>query len=552
MPRFHLMSLKNKFRFLVTLSAAGMVVLAAFWVTSERTRLLAGKEEQTRSLVDLGYSTVAAQYAREQSGELTEPQAQAIARDTLRAMRYGDQNYLWINDLRPVMIMHPFKPELEGHDLSSLHDPDGTRIFVEFTRLARQNGGGFLYYFWPRPGQTRPVRKVSYVREFAPWGWVIGTGIYVDDVNALWLSSALKSTLITVLCLGALVLVSINIARSIFRRLNRLAERIRDVAQGEGDLTRRIAIDAHDEIADVARWFNTFMDSLHDLIARVAASTVRVGSAARDLSLSAGRTAEGSRQQTGQITQVATAMEQMAATVQEVSHNSTQAAEQARRAADVARQGGQIVSGALVSMQSIAGSVGAAAQRIEELGQRSDQIGRIVAVIEDIASQTNLLALNAAIEAARAGEHGRGFAVVAGEVRNLAERTTAATREIAATIQAVQQETATAVAQMNEGTRLVESGVEETSKAGSALEEIIASSGHVGDMITQIATGASQQSAAVSEINTNVAYIAAIASQAEASAHESATTCESLSGLAADLQQLVCRFRLNDDAASPA
>ncbi len=543
------MKLKHKFRLFITVATCGLIGLAVTWLASEHTRLLADKEEQARSLVELGYSTVAAQYEQEKAGVLTAEQAQRNAQEALRAMRYGNQNYLWINDLRPVMVMHPFKPELEGHDLSDLKDPVGTRIFVEFARLAQRDGGGSLYYLWPRPGDVKPVRKLSCVREFEPWGWVIGTGTYVDDVNAVWLSSAMKAGAITLLCVLVLLAVSFNISGSIFGRLDRLGERIRDVAQGEGDLTRRIEIDAHDEIAVVAEWFNRFMDSLHDIISGVAANTERLTGAAAEISTAAHRTAEGSREQSGQITQVATAMQEMSATVMEVSVNSGQAAEEARRAADIARQGGEIVNGALERMGSIAESVGATAKRIEELGKRSDEIGRIIATIEEIASQTNLLALNAAIEAARAGEHGRGFAVVAGEVRRLAERTTGATREISATIEAVQQETATAVAQMEAGTQLVELGVADTSKAGAALGEIITAAQQVGDMIAQIATASTQQTTAVSEINTNVAHIATIAQQAEATGQQSATTCGDLSSLTGELKQLVGRFKLDEDSA---
>lgn len=544
------MSLRHKFRLLVAVAVCGLLLLAGFWVSSERARLLASKEEQTRFLVDLGYSAVAAQYSREQAGQLTDQQARDNARAILRAMRYGDNNYLWINDLRPAMVMHPFRPELEGHDLSAFRDPQGTPIFVAFAKLARERGSGSLFYLWPRPGDVKPVRKLSYIREFKPWGWVIGTGIYIDDVNAAWLGSTLKATIITLLCLAALLAFSASIARSIFRRMSHLGDRIRDVAQGEGDLTRRIEIDAHDEITVVAEWFNKFMDSLHDIISGVAASTAHVSTAAAEISTAAGRTADGSREQNHQISQVATAMQQMEATVAEVSRNSTRAADSARRAVEVARHGGEIVSGALARMESIADAVGSTAKRIEELGQRSDEIGRITAVIEDIANQTNLLALNAAIEAARAGEHGRGFAVVAGEVRRLAERTTAATREISTTIAAVQQETATAVEQMESGTRLVECGVAETAKAGTALQEIITASSDVGNMIGQIATAATQQSAAVSQINQSVAHIATITHEAEGAVQQSATTCGDLSSLAEDLRRLVGRFRLKSQTAS--
>lgn len=540
------MSLKHRFGLQIAVAATGMVVLAASWLIGEHARLLASKEEQARSLVELAYSSAAAQYQKEQAGELTQQQAQANALAIIRTMRYGENNYLWINDLHPTMIMHPFKPELNGHDLSNLKDPDGKRIFVEMAQVAGSKGAGTVYYMWPRPGASKPIRKISYVKEFAPWGWVIGTGAYIDDVNAAWRVSAIQAAAIALVCLLVLLGFSLSISRSIFTRLTMLKERIKDVAQGEGDLTKRIHIDSEDEVAEVGRWFNRFMDSLHEIVSSVSDNTTQVTSAAEGISSSASQTAERTRAESDQIQQVAAAMQEMAATVAEVSSNSDRAANDARRAADIARQGGEIVNGAMVRMNSISQSVGATASRVEELGRRSSEIGKIIAVIEEIASQTNLLALNAAIEAARAGEHGRGFAVVAGEVRRLAERTTQATQEITETIKAVQLETGTAVAEMEAGTHEVELGLEETTRAGTALNEIITAAQHVGDVISQIATAANQQTSAVAEINTSIGHISAITQESESSVEQSAQTCSELSNLATSLEQLVGRFKLGN------
>lgn len=538
------MSLKLKFRLLIAVAAGGMIVLAGYWLLGERGRLLAHKEAETKSLVELAYSVTAAEYQQEQAGALTEQQAQKNAIAAIQVMRYGDNNYLWINDMHPTMIMHPFKPALNGHDLSGFTDPNGMHLFVEMARIAQTSGAGSLYYMWPRPGSDKPIKKVSYVKAFPPWGWVIGTGTYIDDVDKVWRATALDTGAIALACLLLLLGISLRISRSILSRMRLLQERIKDVAHGEGDLTKRVEIDTHDEVGEVAHWFNQFMDTLQGTMSQVKTNALQVASGAEEISSAAGRTAEGTREQSGQIHQVAAAMQQIAATVGEVSGNSSQAAEDARHAAEIARKGGETVNGALLRMDSIARSVGTAAKQIKELGNHSDQIGKIVAVIEDIASQTNLLALNAAIEAARAGEHGRGFAVVAGEVRRLAERTTQATKEIGETIQAVQQKTGTAVAEMEAGTHEVEQGLDETSKAGAALQEIITAAQHVGEVIAQIATAASQQTSAMAEININVEHIAVITQEAETTVQQSVAACAELSTSAHNLKQLMGRFRL--------
>ncbi|MGH9591767.1 MAG: methyl-accepting chemotaxis protein, partial [Bryobacteraceae bacterium] len=221
------------------------------------------------------------------------------------------------------------------------------------------------------------------------------------------------------------------------------------------------------------------------------------------------------------------------------------AADASRKGAETAREGGRIVEETLSKMRSIANSVGETATKVQELGKSSDQIGEIIGVIDDIADQTNLLALNAAIEAARAGEQGRGFAVVADEVRKLAERTSKATKEIASMIKNIQAETKVAVSAMQDGTNQVEMGVESTTQAGSSLHDIIRVSEQVGDMITHIATAATQQSSATEQVNANVEQIAKITQETAAGAQESAKAVHDLSNLALDLQNMVSKFKIS-------
>jgi methyl-accepting chemotaxis protein len=243
-------------------------------------------------------------------------------------------------------------------------------------------------------------------------------------------------------------------------------------------------------------------------------------------------------------------MQEMSATVIEVSNHSNKAAEAARQAAKTAEQGGQVVDEALVSMHSITDSVSASAAKIEELGKSSDQIGRIIGVIDEIADQTNLLALNAAIEAARAGEQGRGFAVVADEVRKLADRTTGATKEISRTIEVVQLGTKTAVENMQASSDRAEMGLEMATQAGDALSEIIAAAKLVGDMVNQIATAAIQQSSTTEQINRSIEKITQVTSESAIGTQQSARACQELSNLALTLQEQVSRFKVREDESA--
>jgi len=337
--------------------------------------------------------------------------------------------------------------------------------------------------------------------------------------------------------------IAVFMARSTvgaIREMLRVIEEIAGNNLGMGDIEVR----SEDEIGQAGRALNRMKNNLREVIQTIAGTAEHVASASEQISASANQQAQSADTQKDQATQVATAMQEMSSTVLQVSENSNKAADASRKAAETARHGGGIVQETLVKMQGIAESVGGTARKMEELGKSSDQIGRIIAVIDDIADQTNLLALNAAIEAARAGEQGRGFAVVADEVRKLAERTTTATKEIAQMIKNIQEETKSAVGAMEAGSRQVEEGVRTTAAAGDALKEIIEMAEEVGEMITHIATAATEQSAASEEVNQNMDQIAKLVKESAVGAQQSAKACQDLSGLALDLKNMVANFTL--------
>jgi len=352
---------------------------------------------------------------------------------------------------------------------------------------------------------------------------------------------------ITVISLIAIILAIVLppvIMRSILKPLGQMLGMVTDIAQGEGDLTRRLDDSSRDELADISRMFNRFVEKLHGIISQVAQTTAQVATASTQVSSTAEQMAANAGEVAVQADTIATAGEEMAATSGDIAQNCQFAAEGSKQANEVALAGAKVIEEAIAVMGSIAERVKNSADTVENLGSRSDQIGKIVGTIEDIADQTNLLALNAAIEAARAGEQGRGFAVVADEVRALAERTTKATCEIGEMIKAIQQETKGAVLAMEEGVSEVSRGTEKAAKLGEALEQILEQINAVTSQIHQVATAAEEQTATTSEISSNMHQITGVVHLTTRGAQESAAAADQLARLSDELQRLVLQFKL--------
>ncbi|MFA7160645.1 MAG: methyl-accepting chemotaxis protein [Kiritimatiellia bacterium] len=364
---------------------------------------------------------------------------------------------------------------------------------------------------------------------------------YEDAVSHYYTTMALVTAAI-VLSITIALILGFLIIRSITSSVAALIKASGDMAQG--DLSQRLRLTTKDEFGVIGHSFDAMADSFTQALQKVSDASTQVSVAASQVSSTVERIATGAEEVAAQTGTVATAGEEMSATSGDIAQNCQMAAEGAQRASQAASDGAAVVERTVMVMGQIAAKVQETARTVEKLGERSAKIGDIIGTIDDIADQTNLLALNAAIEAAHAGEHGRGFAVVADGVRELAKRTTRATKEIGEMVKAIQIETEGAVVAMEQGVHQVESGTVEAGKSGQALQHILELINDVAMQVNQIATAAEEQTATTSEISSNIMQITEVVQQTSQGAHESATAAAQLNGNAEELQRLVRQFRL--------
>ena len=452
-------------------------------------------------------------------------------------------------DLQKIRDDYPQKNPQDVELLKELANRQGEfyKVWTEIRGLSRAGKKQDAWDTYNTKLQTATVARRKIEEELAEVDKARGDGLtrsavkgFARSIPIIWTIMLLTMVVGTILALG--------FARLVCRSIEPLETAIRSL--GQGVLRGKVDVLTSDDIGSMASYMNGALEQMTGTVSGIDYCSNKISDATSEILSHSARAAESAITQRDRIRQIGDAMQQMVASVQHVSEDSNRASDSADNAVEIARQGGHIVNDALIHMQTIADSVNVTAHKIAELGKSSDQIGRIVAVINEIAEQTNLLALNAAIEAARAGEHGRGFAVVAGEVRRLAERTTKATKEIAHMIETVQTETRQAVEQMKTGTTQVEAGVATTSKAGASLEAIISAAQNVGDMISRISASANQQGGAAQQINANVEQIAELTTKSAEDAQQSTDSCDHLSKLALSLKQIVNQFTFHQIISS--
>ena len=512
------MTTARKLALLVLSALMGIVVLTGWFLVSERQLILEERQAGVRQVVEAAHGVAAHFHALAQKGVMTDEEAQKGALATLETLRYSGSEYVWVNDMQVVMVMHPIRPELNGKNLSTNKDPNGKPLFTEFVRTVQASGAGFVPYLWPKPGSEKPVEKTSYVKGFAPWGWVIGSGVYIDTVDAAIWQRARGFGLLA-LVLGAVLLgIGTLISRNLLLQLGGEPAYARRIARSiaEGDLAVNVTTQPGDQ-SSLMFDIRAMRDSLHHIVEQVRDGTEHIATASQQIAAGNHDLSARTEQQASALEETATSMEEMTTHIKQNADHARQASVLAHSASDVARQGGAVVAKVVDTMDSINAS--------------SRKVSDITGVIEGIAFQTNILALNAAVEAARAGEQGRGFAVVASEVRSLAQRSAAAAKEIKTLI--------------GDSANAVQAGAQLAQEAGATMQEVVDSVLRVSTMIEEISQAGHEQTVGIEQVNQAVLHMDQSTQQNAALVEEAATAAAALQQQAQALKQVVSTFHLS-------
>jgi len=523
----------SRLQIVVALSVIALITVQIFALAELHFNLLEDRKQKTREHVETAHSLIVHYANRAQKGEISKDAAQKAALAAVEQLRYSGKEYFWVNDMHPTMLMHPYAKKLNGKDLSGFEDKSGKKLFVAFVNKVKESKSGFVDYLWPKPGAKDPVAKISYVQGYAPWGWIVGSGIYIDDVNAIFMKQVIKSGALTLGMLLLLLAVTFAIGRSIARRLGTTTASMDQLATGDCDFEIFHAED-RDEIGSLARSLSVFRDNAlkmeklaHDQKmssekAKQEETQRKEAQRAKDEEAEAEKrkayeAAEAERKQA--MLDMADAFEQSVKEVVEVvssaagkmqsnAQSMSSTADQTNRQATLVAAASEEATGNVQTVASAAEELSSSIQeigrqvtqsneiaqaavaeakqtneKVEGLADAAQKIGDVVNLINDIASQTNLLALNATIEAARAGDAGKGFAVVASEVKSLATQTGKATEEIGSQISSIQEATGEAV---------------------QAIQGIGTTIGEIGDIATSVASAVNEQGSATREIAASV------------------------------------------------
>jgi len=496
----------GKLNLMVVAGLIGLTAIFSLGIHSlfmVKNTMLLDRKTKTRNLVEVAFGVIQYYGSMVESGKLNKEEGLSYALSTLKTLRYEKDEYFWVNDLEPRMLMHPYKSSMDGKYIGDFADPIGKHLFVEMVKVAREKGEGFVNYYWPKPGEDVPVKKISYVKLYRPWGIIVGSGIYVDDVEREFYKRAVNA-MILIITVGFIVVVTIiALNRSLVKPL-RKAEAVANAIRN-GDFTTRISGTGKDEISMLLNSLGKMAENLTNAIKGVKEQARSIATTSEQISQSAISLSNNTNIQ-------AAATEEAKATMQDFSHIFMKNLANVREMEKIA----------LSTFENAEGGI----QYVKEALDSIKKIAENIKIVEELADQTNLLALNATIEAARAGIHGRGFSVVAAEVNRLAESSRISAGEI--------------------NTVAIES-LEIGKKATDVIHQILPSLKKTTDFISKIAGDTEALADKIKQTSIIMEQLDDTTQGNAASSEELASISSGMYAQSQDLENIVSVFRTNED-----
>lgn len=527
------LSVRQRLTIMMSVIFFSGVLYLVYDLFAYRAQLIEQKQNQLGDLAEAQSSQLSAMLAAGIS--------EKAAFDAVSGARYDGEEYFFIIDQQMTMLMHPFKPQLNGMSVSDTQDPDGVYLFRDMKRAVQGGHTGFVSYKWPRPGSEVAVDKLSAVTPVAGTDMIIGTGVYIDDVAAQVMQRAGSMSGVLVLWIALMAACSSYFNGAVQRPVKRIEKCMERLA--DGDLSASCEGSSTCEFDHLSKAMNSMREKIGRMIKHVAGDGHELREVSSKLDAAVSQVSGGSAKQHSELDQLSVAMTEMLQTTQVMAHIAREAAKKMSDVTESASYGERSVENVRDRVHRVLQQLESAAVSITQMNASAEQISNVAGVIASISEQTNLLALNAAIEAARAGESGRGFAVVADEVRTLAQRTGVATNEIKDVIDAITQVAQQSVVAMRVSADETRNCAEEVDSAQAQLAEISAHMTEVKDLNLQVAASVTQQEQVAAEMNRNLAEVAHSADDNRAASDNLSSASTRVARLSDDLARQLSVFR---------